>query len=70
MCVALHGYHPLVTYQWYRDGGIIVGAVHPVHYAAQCGNYHSEVTITHAGERKCGALVVTGVGAFLMSAIQ
>ena len=60
MCVASHGYHPLVTYQWYRDDRILSGAVHPVHYGAQCGNYHCEVTIKRSGEVLRGCFVVSG----------
>ena len=43
-CVALGGFHPLVTYCWTRDGNPISCARIPVQYTTQVGHYSCKVT--------------------------
>ena len=44
VCVAVGGFHPLVKYQWYKDGECMDDAVHPVVYVGVPGEYRCEVT--------------------------
>ena len=38
LCVALKGYHPLTTYQWFEDD-ILLNNPHPLLYMGRTGKY-------------------------------
>ena len=44
MCVALHGYHAIVSYQWSKDGYELLDEVHPLLYTTSIGKYTCCVT--------------------------
>ena len=44
MCVAMDGYHSLVSYQWSRNGADMTGEIHPLLYTAMVGKYTCKVT--------------------------
>ena len=46
-CATLEGYHPLITWEWKRNGFVTDGEVYPIVYVEQPGTY--SCTITRAG---------------------
>ena len=44
MCVAMDGYHSLVSYQWSRNAADMTGEIHPLLYTAMVGKYTCKVT--------------------------
>ena len=73
MCVALGGYHPLVSYQWSRDGLDMEGEVHPLLYTTMLGNYtcrvsskQLEVSVEHQFEVK-GMLMLIGLSMHVLN---
>ena len=45
MCVALNGYHSVVTYEWNKDGYVLADEVYPLLYVTSVGKYVCSVTI-------------------------
>ena len=44
VCVAIHGYHPLVEYQWSRDERNLSDEIFPVMYVTDPATYSCTVT--------------------------
>ena len=44
VCIALGGYHPLVSYQWTRNGEKLEEEVHPLLYTTTRGDYTCKIT--------------------------
>ena len=53
VCVALDGYHPLVTYHWTRDDELLTYSHIPVQYTTREGRYKCTVSLKDG--QLCGA---------------
>ena len=52
VCVAMNGFHSKVSYQWFKCGEVLGGAVHPIIYVETPGDYCCTVTIDGTEEKR------------------
>ena len=52
VCVAINGFHSKASYQWFKRGEVLGGAVHPIIYVETPGDYCYTVTIEGTEEKR------------------